>query len=87
VSNFDLRALVAALRAHEVEFIVVGGVAVGAHGYLRATRDLEVVPNPEHANLRRLRAHWARSAPAFRWREIGPSIRPKTYRGSSAGAT
>jgi hypothetical protein len=54
VSNFDLRALVAALHAHKVEFIVVGGVAVGAHGYLRATRDLDVVPNPEHANLRRL---------------------------------
>jgi hypothetical protein len=56
VSDFDLRALVAALHAREVEFIVVGGVAVGAHGYLRATRDLDVVPDPEHTNLRRLAA-------------------------------
>ena len=54
MSKFDLRALVATLCDHEVEFIVVGGVAVGAHGYLRATRDLDVVPNPEPANLLRL---------------------------------
>lgn len=54
MSNFDLRALAAALRATEVEFVVVGGIAVGAHGYLRATRDLDLVPNPEPANLRRL---------------------------------
>jgi hypothetical protein len=54
VSDFDLRALAAALLAHEVEFVVVGGVAVAAHGYLRSTRDLDVVPNPEPANLRRL---------------------------------
>jgi hypothetical protein len=54
VSHFDLRALAAVLHAHEVDFVVVGGVAVGAHGYVRATRDLDVVPDPDRANLHRL---------------------------------
>lgn len=54
MSGFHLQALAGALRDHEVDFIVVGGVAVGAHGYLRATRDLDVVPDPEPANLHRL---------------------------------
>jgi hypothetical protein len=54
VTAFDLRSLVATLSAHEVEYIVVGGVAVGAHGYLRATRDLDLVPDPGRVNLHRL---------------------------------
>jgi hypothetical protein len=32
VTGFDLRGLVAALREEDVDFVVVGGVAVGAHG-------------------------------------------------------
>lgn len=54
MSKFDLRALAAALHGRQVEFVVVGGVAVGAHGYLRATRDLDVVPRPTPENLRLL---------------------------------
>jgi hypothetical protein len=52
--QFDLRALLGALSAHEVRFVVIGGVAVGAHGYVRATEDLDLVPDPDPANLRRL---------------------------------
>jgi predicted nucleotidyltransferase len=37
-----------------VDFVVVGGVAVQAHGYLRATADLDVVPRPSLLNLSRL---------------------------------
>jgi hypothetical protein len=54
VTAFDLRGLVAALREREVDFVVVGGVAVGAHGYVRATRDLDVVPEAARDNLRGL---------------------------------
>lgn len=50
----DLRGLLAALVEHEVDFVVVGGVAVVAHGALRATADVDIVPNPEPANLDRL---------------------------------
>jgi hypothetical protein len=56
VSDFDLRALVAALGGHGVDYVIVGGVAVVAHGYLRATRDLDVVPDHDSGNLRRLAA-------------------------------
>jgi hypothetical protein len=54
LSGFDLRALLSALHAHDVRFVVIGGVAVGAHGYLRSTEDLDLVPDPSPANLRRL---------------------------------
>lgn len=47
-------ALLAALVAKGVEFVVVGGVAVQAHGYLRATGDLDIVPRPTLLNLSRL---------------------------------
>lgn len=56
MSEFDLRALLAALHEHDVRFVVIGGVAVGAHGYVRATEDLDLVPDPDPANLRLLTA-------------------------------
>lgn len=42
------------LSSAEVRFIVVGGFAVGAWGYVRGTRDLDIVPDPEQSNLDRL---------------------------------
>jgi hypothetical protein len=54
LSEFDLRALLAALHEHEVRFIVIGGVAVGAHGFLRSTEDLDLVPDPDLKNLKLL---------------------------------
>jgi hypothetical protein len=33
---------------------VIGGVAVGAHGYVRGTEDLDLVPDPDPENLQRL---------------------------------
>lgn len=36
------------------EFIVVGGLALGARGVVRATRDVDIVISPEPANLRRV---------------------------------
>jgi hypothetical protein len=50
----DLAGLVSALNAGAVEFVVIGGVAVGAHGHIRATEDLDVVPDPDRENLDRL---------------------------------
>ncbi len=54
MTPLDLRALLDSLRKHEVSFVVIGGVAVGAHGYVRATGDLDLVPDPSPENLRRL---------------------------------
>lgn len=60
MSALDLRALLSALNEHEVEFVVIGGVAVGAHGYVRATEDLDLVPEPSAANAERLARALAR---------------------------
>jgi hypothetical protein len=46
--------LLRALREHDVDFLVIGGVAVAAHGYLRATKDVDVIPEPSRENLERL---------------------------------
>jgi hypothetical protein len=54
LSEFDLRSLLEALNAQGVRFVVIGGVAVGAHGYVRGTEDLDLVPDPHPANLDRL---------------------------------
>jgi hypothetical protein len=46
--------LVAALNKHNVQFIIVGGMAVAAHGFVRATKDLDIVPASDRVNLVRL---------------------------------
>jgi hypothetical protein len=33
---------------------VIGGFALAPHGYVRATKDVDIVPNPDRVNLRRL---------------------------------
>jgi hypothetical protein len=54
LSEFDLRALLEALHEQNVQFVVIGGVAVGAHGFVRGTEDLDLVPDPDPENLARL---------------------------------
>jgi hypothetical protein len=51
---FEPDELLLTLTGALVEFIVIGGVAVGVHGFVRATRDLDIVPDPDEANLARL---------------------------------
>jgi hypothetical protein len=45
-------SLLAAFVAAEVEFAVVGGVAVNAYGYVRATNDLDLFIRPTEKNAR-----------------------------------
>lgn len=51
-----LRQLLERLIAAEIDFVLVGGLAVNAWGYLRGTRDVDVVPDPSPENLARLAA-------------------------------
>jgi hypothetical protein len=51
---FEPDELLLTLTAANVEFIVIGGVAVGVRGFVRATGDLAIVPDPDPANLNRL---------------------------------
>ncbi len=45
-------SLLAAFAAAGVEFAVVGGLAVNAHGYARATHDLDIFIRPTEENAR-----------------------------------
>ncbi len=51
-----LRELLERLVEARVAFVLVGGLAVNAWGYLRATRDVDMVPDPDPDNLTRLGA-------------------------------
>jgi hypothetical protein len=50
----DFWGLLQALSEHEVEFVVIGGFAVSLQGYVRTTKDVDIVPSPDPANLARL---------------------------------
>ena len=50
----DADALLRRLTAAGVRYVVVGGFAVIAHGVIRATKDLDICPEPERNNLERL---------------------------------
>jgi len=52
----DVPAILRVLIQHRVGLVVIGGVAVVFHGYVRTTKDLDIVPDPSAANLGRL---WA----------------------------
>jgi predicted nucleotidyltransferase len=54
VPELDIRGILAELNREGVEFLLIGGVAVGFHGYVRATKDVDIVPAPDPANLERL---------------------------------
>lgn len=51
---FDPTDLFRALAEADIAYILVGGLAVGLHGYIRGTRDLDICPDPDEENLRRL---------------------------------
>jgi hypothetical protein len=50
----DIAAILATLLGHQAGFVVIGGLAVAHHGYVRATKDVDVVPEPSADNLERL---------------------------------
>jgi hypothetical protein len=50
----DPRRIFAALDAHHVEYVVVGGLAVQVHGHVRMTNDIDLIAAPNRENMRRL---------------------------------
>jgi hypothetical protein len=44
------------LNAHNVDYLIIGGVAVQAYGHVRTTQDVDVVVAPDVENLERLAA-------------------------------
>lgn len=49
----DIEAVLGALNEKKVRYLVVGGLAVVLHGYLRTTMDLDLVVQLEPENLRK----------------------------------
>ncbi len=78
------------LSEHGFEHIIIGGFAVVAHGHVRPSKDLDIVPEPSRENLARLVAALldANAADA----EVGdfdaselPMSRPRTRRPLQGG--
>jgi predicted nucleotidyltransferase len=52
----DAALILQALDRHGVEYVLIGGLAVQAHGHVRTTQDVDVFPAGDTANLERLAA-------------------------------
>src|SRR6266849_10816887 len=48
--NNALMRLVADLKAHGIDYMVIGAIALMAHGYPRFTEDIDIVVTPEGLN-------------------------------------
>ena len=49
----SVQAIVSALNRAETKYLIVGGLAVNAHGYVRLTRDIDIVLQLDPGNVRR----------------------------------
>lgn len=79
----DLLHLLRALERADVRFVAVGGVAVGVHGYVRMTLDVDVVPDPDRANLERLISLLSRleaTLPSAAGRRLDPALDARVLR-------
>lgn len=56
------------LARHDVDFVLVGGLAAQTHGSTRMTNDVDVIPAPDPQNLSRL----AKALRALRARVLNP---------------
>lgn len=86
--HLDIDALLRALTKGGVEFILIGGIALGMHGAVRATKDVDIVPDPDPDNLARLAAVVA----SIEGRQIGVDTeflphRPTDAQGLAAGGS
>jgi hypothetical protein len=54
VARLRPEPLLQALVAAGVKSVIIGGFSLAAHGIVRATKDIDIVPDPEPANLSRL---------------------------------
>ena len=50
----DFKDLLCLLNEHKVEYLIVGGWALGVHGYIRATGDMDIWIGQSDANIQHL---------------------------------
>jgi hypothetical protein len=72
----DAAHIVRCLARHRVDYLIIGGLAVQAHGHVRTTQDADLLPSPETANLERL----AGALAELRARPAGSPVAPKGFR-------
>ena len=63
--NNALARLVADLKEHDIDYLVIGAVALMAHGYPRFTEDIDVVLTPEGLDKFHRELVWLGYSPAF----------------------
>jgi hypothetical protein len=56
VARLNPTELLTALLREHVAFVVIGGFSLAVHGVIRATKDVDIVPEPSQPNLARLAA-------------------------------
>lgn len=54
MNALDIAGLLRRLDDAQVDYVLIGAVALAAHGPVRSTEDLDLVPGPDPENLRRL---------------------------------
>ncbi len=47
----DFKEFIELLNAHNIQYLIVGGHAVAAHGHPRNTKDMDVWVSPDRANV------------------------------------
>jgi hypothetical protein len=78
--ELDADEILRTLLEHGVEFLVIGGLAVAAHGYERGTKDVDVVPAQTTKNRRRLYAAlFALDAEPVELGDLRPEELPVTF--------
>jgi hypothetical protein len=86
----DLAGLVRELGEARIRYVVIGGIAVAAHAFVRATEDLDIVPDPTSANLDELCNMLVRIDARLLLdleRGIDSEIRSELYRGRNLTVT
>jgi hypothetical protein len=64
--SLDAGRILHALAEHRVDYLVIGGLTVQAHGHVRTTQDVDLLPDPAPENVDRL-------ATALRSLRAGPA--------------
>ncbi len=71
----SLEAVLSALNQHDVRYLIVGGLAVAAHGYGRVTFDLDLVIQLDEKNVERA----MRALQTLDYRPAAP-VAPKEFK-------
>lgn len=53
----DLKALIVALNEHGADYLLIGGYALFAHGFERATTDIDLLVRPTVDSAHRIKTH------------------------------